>query len=107
MSTATTTVVSPQTINMGVTGVTPASIEIATGDTLMFSNNSAIFPEFEVVFLKSPNGSDLIFTGTTQIKILVTEDGTFTYSIRHLPTTGPAVVSGAFSVRSCTGGCKN
>ncbi len=106
MSTATTTVVSPQTINMGVTGATPAYIEIVPGDTLMFSNNSTIFPEFEVVFLKSPNGSDLIFTGTTQIKILVTEDGTFTYSIRHLPTKGPAVVTGDFSVRSCTGGCK-
>jgi|SRR5271170_5882778 plastocyanin len=103
MSTATTTVVSPKTIHMGVT---PASIDIATGDTLVFSNNSTIFPEFEVVFLKSPNGSDLTFTGTTQIKILVTEDGTFNYSIRHLPTSGPAVVTGAFSVRSCTGGCK-
>jgi plastocyanin len=103
MSSATTTVVSPKTIHMGVT---PASIDIVPGDTLVFSNNSTIFPKFEVVFLKSPNGSDLTFTGTTQIKILVTEDGTFNYSIRHLPTSGPAVVTGDFAVRSCTGGCR-
>ncbi len=104
MSSGTTTAVSPKTIHMGVT---PASIDIEPGDTLVFTNSSsAKFPRFEVVFQGlSPNGSGLTFTGTTQIEILVTEDGTFNYFIRHVPTSGPAVDTGAFSVRSCTGGC--
>jgi plastocyanin len=103
MSSATTTVASPKTIHMGVT---PASIDIEPGDTLVFTNSSAKFPRFEVVFQGlSPNGLGLIFPGTTKIEILVTEDGTFNYFIRHLSNSAPAVDTGNFSVRSCTGGC--
>ncbi len=103
MSSGTTTVVSPKTIHMGVT---PASVDVEPGDTLQFTNNSAIFPRFEVVFQgSSPNGLGPTFTGTTKIEILVTEDGTFDYLIRHLPKSGPSVDTGTFSVRSCTGGC--
>jgi plastocyanin len=103
MSSGTTTVVSPKTIHMGVT---PVSVDIEPGDTLEFTNNSVKFPSFEVVFQgSSPNGSGLTFAGTNKIEILVTEDGTFDYLIRHLPKSGPAVVVGTFSVRSCTGGC--
>jgi plastocyanin len=103
MSRGTTAAVSPKTIHMGVT---PVSVDIEPGDTLQFTNNSAIFPKFEVVFQgSSPNGLGLTFTGTNKIEILVTEDGTFDYLIRHLPKTGPSVDTGTFSVRSCTGGC--
>jgi plastocyanin len=94
--------VSPKTIVMGVT---PASIDVEPGDTLVFTNNSAEFPKFEVEFDNSPNGSGPTFPGTTEIKIVVTKDGTFNYSILHFRKSGPAVATGAFSVRSCTGGC--
>lgn len=87
-------------------GVTPASVDVEPGDTLQFTNNSAIFPKFEVVFLGiSPNNSGLVFTGTTKIDIPVTRDGTFEYLIKHLPRSGPSVETGTFAVRSCTGGC--
>src|ERR1700677_4779220 len=103
MSSGTTTVVSPKTIHISVT---PASGDVEPGDKLQFTNNSAIFPKFEVVFQgSSPNGWGLTFTGTNKIEILVIEDGTFDYLIRHLPKTGPSVDTGTFSVRSCTGGC--
>lgn len=103
MSRGTTAAVSPKTIHMGVT---PVSVDIEPGDTLQFTNNSAKYPSFEVVFEgSSPNGSELTFTGTNKIEILVTEDGTFDYFIRHFPERGPGVVIGTFSVRSCTGGC--
>jgi hypothetical protein len=103
MSSGAATVVSPKTIHMGVT---PASIDVEPGDTLVFTNSSAKFPRFEVVFQGlSPNGLGLIFTGTTKIEILVTEDGTFDYFIRHIQPSGPALDTGNFAVRSCTGGC--
>jgi plastocyanin len=103
MSSVTTTAVSPKTIVMGVT---PASVDVEPGDTLQFTNNSAKFPRFEVVFEdSSPNGTSLIFPGTSSVEILVTEDGTFDYFIRHIPDEGPSVKTRNFSVRSCTGGC--
>ncbi len=103
MSGGTTTAASPKTIVMGVT---PASVDVEPGDTLEFTNNSTIFPNFEVVFEdSSPSGGKLRFPGTTSVEILVTEDGTFDYFIRHVPVEGPAVKTRNFSVRSCTGGC--
>jgi plastocyanin len=103
MSRGTATAVSPKTIQMGVT---PASVDVEPKDTLEFTNNSAKFPRFEVVFQgSSPNGSGLTFPGTTTIDIPVTKAGTFDYLIRHFPKSGPSVVTGTFTVRSCKGGC--
>lgn len=98
-----TTAVTPKIVPMGVT---PASVEVATGDTLQFTNNSVMFSKFEVVFQgPSPNGKDLKFSGTTEIAVPVTKDGTFNYLIRHFPKSGSSVDTGTFSVRSCPGGC--
>jgi plastocyanin len=103
MTTGTTTPVTPETVLMGVT---PASVDVEPGDTLQFSNNTAIYPKFDVVFQgSSPNTLGLTFTGTNEINVPVTEDGEFKYIIRHHPKKGHSVDTGAFSVRSCTGGC--
>jgi plastocyanin len=81
-------------------------VDVEPGDTLQFTNDSTKFPSFEVVFLgSSPNGSDLIFEGTTEIDVPVTVEGEFEYVIRHLPKRGKTLHTGVFSVRSCTGGC--
>jgi plastocyanin len=102
MTTGTTTAASPKTVLMGVT---PASVEVEPGDTLQFTNNTAIYPKFEVVFQdSSPNNLGLTFTGTTEINVPVTKDGDFTYIIRHHPKKGHSVDTGTFSVRSC-GSC--
>lgn len=103
MTTGTTTAVSPKTVFMAVT---PASVDVEPGDTLQFTNNSALYPKFEVVFQgSSPNNSGLTFTGTNEVNVPVTKDGEFTYIIRHHPKKGPCVDTKSFSVRSCTGGC--
>ena len=55
----------------------------------MFSNNSTIFPEFEVVFLKSPQRFGSHIHGNHPNKNPGDRRaGTFTYSIRHLPAKG-------------------
>lgn len=104
MSTAPTTVIQPGTIALGVT---PVSIEVQPNDTIVITNDSSLYPEFDVIFLdESPNGEDFKFHGTSEIKILVTEDGTFDYMIRHHPKKkGLCKTTGVFSIRSCTGGC--
>jgi plastocyanin len=103
MTSGTSTPVTPETVLMGVT---PASVDVEPGDTLQFSNNSALYPKFEVVFQgSSPNDLGLTFPGTTEINVPVTKDGEFTYIIRHHSKKGHCVDTGAFSVRSCTGGC--
>jgi plastocyanin len=104
MSTGITTVVPPKIMAMGVT---PASVDVVPGDVLQFTNNSAMFSKFEVIFLgTSPNNSGLVFTGTSIIDIPVTKDGTFQYLIKHFSKGGgPSIETGTFAVRSCTGGC--
>jgi plastocyanin len=103
MTTGTITAVSPKIVEMSVT---PASVDVEPGDTLEFTNNSAQFPTFEVVFLhSSPNDSGLIFPGIDKIEVLVTKEGKFDYRILHFSPGKPQVDIGTFSVRSCAGGC--
>ncbi len=102
MGTATTTVVA--TMNVAVT---PASVDVQPGQTLEFTNHSEKFPTFEIVFDgPSPASPGDVLTGTNKVTIQVAIPGTFKYSILHIPDGGAPVSTGAFSIRSCTGGCK-
>ena len=102
MGTATTTVVASLNV-----AVTPASVDVQPGQTLEFTNHSKKFPKFAIVFVgPSPASPGDILTGTTKVTIHVAEAGDFTYNIRHYTETGDASVdTGAFSIRSCPGGC--
>jgi plastocyanin len=101
MTTGTSTAASPKTVHMSV-----SPVDVEPMDTLQFTNNSSQFTSFDVVFLgSSPNGSDLTFTGTTEIDVPVTKEGEFEYLIRHHRKNGKCVHTGVFIVRSCNGGC--
>ncbi len=102
MGTATTTVVAA----MNVT-VTPALVKVQPDQQLIFTNDPNQFPEFEIKFLRaSPASPDDKLTGTDKVTINVLTTGTFPYMIIHTPAQGDPVVTGAFAIRSCTGGCK-
>ena len=105
MPTDTTTAASPKTLNVNVT---PASVDVEPGQTLVFTNHSQKFPTFQIEFEggNSPASPGDILTGTNKIEIHVAEEGQFEYTILHFPETGAAPTStGAFSIRSCSGGC--
>jgi hypothetical protein len=79
-------------------GVSHASVDVEPGDTLQFTNDSAKFPRFEVVFLgSSPDIPGLTFPGTTEIDVPVKIEGEFEYLIRHHPKSGKTVHTGVFS----------
>lgn len=103
MTTDTTIAAPPETVSICAT---PDLVKIKPGDTLQFTNDSAKFPRFEVVFEgSSPNDSGLTLSGTTEINVCVEKDGDFEYFIRHHPKSGPPLETRKRSVRSCTGGC--
>jgi plastocyanin len=102
MGTATTTVVASLNV-----AVTPASVDVQPGQKVEFTNHSKKFPKFAIVFVgPSPASPTDILTGTNKVEINVVEAGDFTYKIRHSTESGDASVdTGAFSIRSCPGGC--
>jgi hypothetical protein len=103
MPTDTTTEVSPRTLSVNVT---PAVVKVRPGQELIFTNDPSQFPEFEIKFLRaSPGRADDILTGTDTVVIHVVKAGVFPYVIIHTSEEGDPVPTGAFSVRSCTGGC--
>jgi hypothetical protein len=93
----------PETMNVNVT---PPLIKVQPEQKLIFTNDTDLFPEFEIKFLgASPASPADKLTGTDKVVIHVVTTGTFPYMIIHTPAEGEPVVTGAFSVRSCTGGC--
>jgi hypothetical protein len=103
MPTDTTTEVSPRTLSVNVT---PALVKVQPGQKLIFTNDPSQFPEFEIKFLRaSPGRPGDLLTGTDKVVIHVVTAGTFPYVIIHTPEKGDPVSTGAFSIRSCTGGC--
>ena len=106
MPTDTITAASPQTMNVNVT---PPVVEVQPGQTLVFTNNSPKFATFQIEFEggNSPASPGDILTGTNKVEIHVVKDGDFKYRILHFPKTGAPTTTGAFTVRSCTGGCSS
>ena len=103
MPTDTTSEVSPRTLSVNVT---PALVKVQPGQKLIFTNDPSQFPEFEIKFLRaSPAKPGDMLTGTDKVVIHVVTPGTFPYVIIHTPKKGDPVSTGAFSIRSCTGGC--
>ena len=103
MPTDTTAPVSPKTMNVNVT---PAVVKVQPGQELVFTNDSSQFSEFEIKFLRaSPANPDDTLTGKKKVVIHVAKAGTFPYVIIHTPNEGDPVSTGAFSIRSCNGGC--
>jgi hypothetical protein len=93
----------PETMSVNVT---PALIKVQPDQKLIFTNDADLFPKFEIKFLvASPARPDDNLTGAEQVTIHVATTGTFPYMIIHTPEEGDSVVTGPFSVRSCTGGC--
>ena len=95
----------PETLNVNVT---PALIKTQPDQELIFTNDTSVFPEFEIKFLRaSPARAGDKLTGTNTVTITVAATGTFPYVIIHTPKAGEGepLVTGAFSVRSCAGGC--
>ncbi len=103
MPTDTPTAIAPKTMNVNVT---PATVEVEPGQTLIFTNHSPKFPTFQIKFDgPSPASPGDELTGTTKVEIHVAIEGEFTYTVLHIPKTGAPVPTGAFSIRSCSGGC--
>jgi hypothetical protein len=93
----------PETMNVNLT---PALIKVQPDQKLIFTNDTGLFPKFEIKFLgASPASPDDKLTGTDKVTIHVETTGTFPYMIIHTPAEGDPVVTGTFSVRSCAGGC--
>jgi hypothetical protein len=93
----------PETMTVNVT---PALIKVQPDQKLIFTNDKDQFPTFEIKFLAaSPASPDDNLTGSDKVTIHVDTTGTFPYVIIHTPAKGDPLVTGPFSVRSCTGGC--
>ena len=95
----------PETMSVNVT---PALIKAQPEQKLIFTNDPDLFPKFEIKFLAanpaSP-GDHLTGSGKVTITINKATTGTFPYMVIHTPTEGDPLVTGPFSIRSCTGGC--
>ena len=95
----------PETMSVNVT---PALIKAQPEQKLIFTNDPDLFPKFEIKFLvaspASP-GDNLIGSDEVTITINTATIGTFPYVVIHTPKKGDALVTGPFSIRSCTGGC--
>jgi hypothetical protein len=95
----------PVLLEMSV-NVTPALVKVQPDQRLIFTNDKDQFPKFEIKFLvASPASPGDNLTGSSEITINVATTGTFPYVVIHTPTEGDPLVTGPFSVRSCTGGC--
>ena len=95
----------PETMSVNVT---PALIKVQPDQKLVFTNDRDQFPQFEIKFLvASPASPGDNLTGSSKVTITINAatTGNFPYVIIHTPTEGDALVTGPFSVRSCTGGC--
>ena len=96
----------PETMSVNVT---PALVEVQPDQKLIFTNDKHQFPKFEIKFVvaspASP-GDNLIGSDEVTITINTATIGTFPYVVIHTPKKGDdALVTGPFSIRSCTGGC--
>jgi hypothetical protein len=95
----------PETMSVNVT---PALIKVQPDQKLIFTNDKHLFPKFEIKFLiANPASPDDNLTGKEQVTITINAEttGTFPYVVIHTPPKGDPVVTGPFSIRSCTGGC--
>jgi hypothetical protein len=93
----------PETMSVNVT---PALVKVQPDQKLIFTNDKDQFPTFEIKFLAgSPASPADDLTGSEKVTIHVKATGTFPYVVIHTPAEGDALVTGPFSIRSCTGGC--
>ena len=98
----------PQALVEMSVNVTPALVKVQPHQTLVFTNDKHHFPKFEIKFLvASPASPGDNLTGSDEVTITINKEttGTFPYVVIHTPTEGDALVTGPFSIRSCTGGC--
>jgi hypothetical protein len=88
---------------------TPDYSGVEPGGILVWTNRSQKYPMFEIQFIgPSPISPGDVLTGSGAVVVHVpatpaTEDATFYYKIRHIPTQGHDKILGTFSVRSCSG----
>jgi hypothetical protein len=93
----------PETMSVNVT---PALVKVQPDQKLIFTNDKDQFPTFEIKFLAgSPASPADDLTGSEKVTIHVKATGTFPYVVIHTPAEGDALVTGPFSIRSCSGGC--
>ena len=85
--------------------VTP--VEVEPGETLVFTNHSPKYPKFKIEFHgPSPASPGDKLEGEDEVRIHVAKEGKFNYKVRHFTKkVEDGADTGAFSVRSCTGGC--
>ena len=106
---STATVVSalaPRTV-IADPGDNPGVSKVRPGGILVWTNRSAIFPHFAIVFKQNggrgPARSDDTLSGTGAIVVHVGEQGTFPYTIEYSSGPGAPVgpTSTPLSVHSC------
>jgi hypothetical protein len=87
--------------------VTPVWVE--PHDTLVFQNDSTKYPEFTIEIIPPDFASpDDNLQGDKEVRIHVTKEGRFDYTVRHYKEKGKKddpIKAGPFGVRSCPGGC--